>query len=76
MKLTSYIGVDEPVITIEKPTDLYPALDHIQNVMMELYDETGNEEFEKCADFIGELMDSTEKKGFGNYEDVESIDHY
>ena len=73
MKLIMYVGVDEPVMVIEKETDLYPALDFIQTKMIEL-EEGGNENAGKCANFINVLMDEAEKKGFGNCDDVENVE--
>ena len=73
MKLINYVGLDEPVITIEKETDLYPALDFIQTKMLEL-EENGNERAGKCADFIDKLMKMVEEEGFGNHEDVDNVE--
>lgn len=75
MKLISYVGMDKPEITIERPTDLYPALDWIQTEMIELA-ESGHRDsakFEACANFISKLLQQVEDAGFGSIEDVDAI---
>lgn len=76
MKLESFIGVPGPVITIQRPTDLYPALDHIQSCMME-HVNNGHKnaaEFERCANLLSEFMQKAEEAGFGNMDDVDNIE--
>lgn len=74
MKLISYVGFDSPVMVIEKANDLFPALDHIQGIMLDL-SEKGDVRAEKCADFMCKLMEMTESAGFGNYHDVDNIEY-
>lgn len=77
MKIISYSGIDAPAITIERPTDLYPALDWIHTQMCD-HMENGNDkngEFKRCAAFISKLMDKVEENGFGNYDDIESVEY-
>lgn len=79
MKLISYAGIDNPVITIERPTDLYAVLDWVQTEMIKLSEDAEIEEqgimFNNCCQFISELMDLTELRGFGNQDDVDSIEY-
>ena len=75
MKLIQYVGIDEPVMVIEKETDLYPALDFIQSKMIEL-EEDGNEKAGECASFISHLMYKAEQEGFGNHEDVDNVESF
>lgn len=74
MKIIGYVGIEEPVMVIEKATDLYPALDHIQTRMIEL-SEVGSPSADKCADFISKLMDMTEDAEFGSFDDVDNIEY-
>lgn len=77
MKIISYSGIDAPAITIERPTDLYPALDWIHTQMCD-HMENGNDkngEFERCAIFIEKLMNQTESAGFGNDDDIDSVEY-
>ena len=43
--------------------------DHIEN------GNDKNGEFERCATFISKLMDKVEENGFGNYDDIESVEY-
>lgn len=65
-------------IVIEQPTDIYPALDWLHSQMcerMELAKATRNvQKWERAAAHLSKLMDITEDAGFGNMDNVDSID--
>lgn len=69
--------MDGPEITIERPTDLYALLDWAQSQMLELSEtkEADSEKCNACAEFITLLMGQTENAGFGNMDDVDSIEY-
>jgi hypothetical protein len=75
MKLIDYVGTEGPCLVIERPTDLFPALDHIQNIMIELEESTGSTEAARCVEFISGLMEQAEANGFGSHDDVENVEH-
>lgn len=75
MKVESYMGIEQPVITIQKATDLYPLLDYIQSKMLGLSYENGDGKASECATFISTLMEQAEKEGYGSFEDIDNIEH-
>jgi hypothetical protein len=74
MRLETYVGIDQPVITIERAEDLYPALDYIQTKMIELA-ENGDKKADQCANFIQKLMKQSEEAGFGSWDDIDNIQY-
>lgn len=84
MKLISYVGIERPLMVIQRATDLYAALDHIQSEMIQLAEELEQQsgeyakdkklKLEKCAEYISILMDRVEKDGFGNQGDIDSVE--
>lgn len=75
MRLISYVGIEDQVITIEKAEDLYPALDYIQSRMLDVADATGCDKASECATFISTLMELAEKEGYGDFEDIDNIEY-
>jgi hypothetical protein len=77
MKLEYYNGMGSPTITIQRPTDLYPALDFIQNVMLDFvnngHPDTHN--FLACANLLNGMMETARANGFGNENDVDNIEY-
>jgi hypothetical protein len=69
MIITSYVGIDEQVITIQRKEDLYPLLDWFQTKIMDL----GATDAELKS--VQEIIDIAEKKGFGNYDDVDNVEY-
>jgi len=77
MKLESFVGTPGPVITIQRPTDLYPALDYIQSCMMDFVN-NGHPDastFEHCANLISTMMETAEHWDFGSMYDVDNIEY-
>lgn len=77
MKLESFTGISGDVITIQRPTDLYPALDWIQSQMMEFVNQEHPDaaKFEACSNLISVFMQTAENNGFGSMDDVDSIEY-
>ena len=80
MRVTGYIGIDEPVVQIEQPTDIYALLNHYHSVMVEKSENAKGsknvEKWEKAADFMVELMEEVEKQGWGNDESLEKVKYF
>jgi len=80
MKAISYFGIEGEAIVIEQPTDIFPLLDWCQSRMIEKQEEAKGsknvEKWEKAIDYLSELMDKVEAKGFGNMDDVEKVKYY
>ena len=77
MKLESFVGIAGEVLTIQKPTDLYPALDWIQSLMMDFVNDGHPDAttFEHCANLISTMMQTAEQWGFGSMDDVDKIEY-
>jgi hypothetical protein len=75
MKNIGYSGIEGDALVIEQPTDIYPLLDWCQSRMIENQEKakgTKNiEKWEKSINYLNELMDDAESKGFGNMDDVD-----
>ncbi len=77
MKLEYFVGVSSPCSTIQRPTDLYPALDFIQSCMMDFVN-NGHPDahnFEACSNLISQMMETAQNNGFGNMNDVDNIEY-
>ncbi len=70
MKINYYVGTDGPSILITQPTDIYTLLDWALGEFVEKSESAKGsknvEKWEKASDFICELMELTDEKGFGN----------
>lgn len=77
MKLEYYNGMGSPTITIQRPTDLYPALGFIQSAMMYFVNNGHHDahNFEACSNLISQMMEMAEAHGFGNMDDVDNIEY-
>lgn len=77
MKIINYVGTEAPSIVIESTKDLYPLLDYFQAKIIVL-EELGRvipETSERCSRFISNVMAECEFNGFGDYQDIENIEH-
>ncbi len=74
MKINNYFGIDDDVLIIEQPTDVYPVLDWLQSRMIENEESVkgskNKDKFAKASNFLSELMDLAEQRGFGSHEDI------
>lgn len=79
MKSISYIGIEGETIVINQPTDIYPLLDWCQSRMIENQEKAKGianlDKWQKAINYLSELMDDAESKGFGNFNDIDSIEY-
>lgn len=69
MKIRSYVGIDEDVITIEKKEDLYPLLDWFQTKIINL---GGSDD---DLQDIQKVIELAEELNLGSIDDIDNIEY-